>query len=180
MTLEELWELFPIVLTPHQTLWDDWAVEEIESLGRALADFSPIITHVGSTAIADIWAKPIVDLLVEVPFDADRLSIVVTMGQLGYICMSSSEERQSFNKGYTSKGFAERVFHVHVRTIGDNDEILFRDYLRDNPVVARDYETLKRSLLPKYEHDRDGYTDAKSDFVKKIMKLAKEKFHQCK
>lgn len=176
MTLEELWQLFPIILTPHQAQWSDWAAEEIESLRRTLSDFSPTITHVGSTAIADIWAKPIIDLLVEVPLDADRLRLKAVMEQQGYICMSSSAERQSFNKGYTPEGFAERVFHIHVRPIGDNDEILFRDYLREHPSVAHDYETLKLSLLPQYKHDRDGYTDAKSNFVKRVTELAKEAF----
>ncbi|MDE6722184.1 MAG: GrpB family protein [Bacteroidaceae bacterium] len=176
MTLEELWQLFPIILTPHQAQWSDWAVEEIESLQRTLSDFSPTITHIGSTAIADIWAKPIIDLLVEVPLDADRLRLKATMERQGYICMSSSAMRQSFNKGYTPEGFAERVFHIHARPIGDNDEILFRDYLREHPSVARDYETLKLSLLPQYEHDRDGYTDAKSDFVRRVTELAKKAF----
>ena len=55
----------------------------------------------------------------------------------------------------------------------NNDELYFRDYLRANPAVAHEYETLKRSLLPQYEHDRDGYTEAKSAFVEKVMKGAK-------
>ncbi|MDE7117121.1 MAG: GrpB family protein [Bacteroidaceae bacterium] len=42
--------------------------------------------------------------------------------------------------------------------------------------MARDYETLKLSLLPQYKHDRDGYTDAKSDFVQRVTALAKEAF----
>lgn len=49
----------------------------------------------------------------------------------------------------------------------------FRDYLNSHPEIAREYETLKLSLLPKYKHDRDGYTDAKSAFIKKILGIAK-------
>jgi GrpB-like predicted nucleotidyltransferase (UPF0157 family) len=45
--------------------------------------------------------------------------------------------------------------------------------LRRNPETAREYEKLKRSLLPKFRHNRDGYTDAKSEFVRMVMKLAK-------
>ena len=47
----------------------------------------------------------------------------------GYICMSQSENRLSFNKGYTENGFAERTFHLHLRYAGDNNELYFRDYL---------------------------------------------------
>ena len=49
----------------------------------------------------------------------------------------------------------------------------FRDYLNDNPDVAKEYETLKLSLWKKYEHNRDEYTDAKSEFVIKNTEKAK-------
>ena len=84
----------------------------------------------------------------------------------------------SFNKGYTLGGYAERVFHVHFHVYGDNDEILFRDYLNRNPALAHEYETLKLGLLPRYRNDRDGYTEAKSGFVGKIMGLAKTAVHR--
>lgn len=67
MTLEELWELFPIVLSPHQPRWEKWAANEISLLSVLLADHSPVINHIGSTAVAGIMAKPIVDILVELP-----------------------------------------------------------------------------------------------------------------
>ena len=94
----------------------------------------------------------------------------------GYICMSESDCRKSFNRGYNSEGFAERVFHLHLRYRGDNNELYFRDYLNDNPDVAKEYETLKLSLWKKYEHNRDSYTDAKNEFVEKYTVKAKEKY----
>ena len=91
----------------------------------------------------------------------------------GYICMSESAHRKSFSRGYTNEGFAEKVFHLHLRYCGDNNELYFRDYLNDNPDVAKEYETLKLSLWKKYEHNRDEYTDAKSEFVIKNTEKAK-------
>ena len=128
--------------------------------------------HHGSTAISGIWSKPTVDILVELsPASWSRAR--EAMEAAGYICMSSSAARMSFNKGYTPQGYAERVFHIHFHAPGDNDEILFRDYLNGHPAVAREYEELKRSLAPRYRHDRDGYTEAKRLFVQKVMALAK-------
>ena len=72
----------------------------------------------------------------------------------------------SFNKGYTLDGYADKVFHVHVHAEGDNDEISFRNYLMEDSATAREYEKLECSLLPKFRTDRDGYTAAKSEFVK--------------
>ena len=175
MTLEELWALFPIVLTPHQPQWAAWAKDEMGSLSRLLQDYSPIVNHIGSTAIPEIWAKPIIDILIEIPRASDWQSVKVLLEHSGYICMSESETRMSFNKGYTPHGYDEKVFHVHVRWTGDNDELYFRDYLRANPAIAREYEALKRSFLPEYKHNRDGYTEAKSAFVEKVMKWAKPK-----
>ncbi len=174
MTLDELWQLFPIVLVPYNPCWKEWADDEIDQLKRLLSDCSPVIHHIGSTAIPDIKAKPIVDILVEITHNENLSRLRDTMENAGYICMSSSSSRLSFNKGYTSAGYAERVFHIHIHLKGDNDEIIFRDYLRENPDVAHEYELLKMSLLPQYSHDRDKYTEAKTEFVRRVTALAKD------
>lgn len=173
MTLDELWELFPIVLTPYNPKWAYWAEEEIRWLSSALSEYSPIINHIGSTAIPNIQAKPIVDILVEVSPEIEWQPIMEILEHNGYICMSESHTRISFNKGYTPAGYADKAFHIHVHRTGDNDEILFRDYLTAHQKTAKDYEKLKLSLLPKYRNNRDGYTEAKTEFINRITALAK-------
>lgn len=66
MTLEELWQLFPIILTAHRDAWAAWYEEEAARLREALPAGARI-SHVGSTAVEGIWAKPIIDILIEVP-----------------------------------------------------------------------------------------------------------------
>lgn len=173
MTLAELWQLFPIVLTPHQPQWKDWTKEEIVRISTLLSEYSPTVNHIGSTAIPHIQAKPIIDILVEIHPDSCWQRIKEAMETAGYICMSSSGIRMSFNKGYTPHGYADKVFHIHIHAIGDNDEICFCDYLLTHLKVAKEYEAQKLSLLPQYRNDRDGYTEAKSDFVRHIIRLAK-------
>lgn len=170
MSLEELWQLFPIILTEHKEEWAAWYEEEKEILA-ALLPGDVVIHHIGSTAIKGIWAKPIVDILIEVP-DAERLVAAKdTLTANGYICMHQEGKRISLNKGYTENGFAEKVFHIHLRITGDNAEIAFRDLLNSDEKLARQYEELKLSLWKKYEHDRDGYTDAKTEFVENCNKM---------
>ncbi|MBD5298434.1 MAG: GrpB family protein [Bacteroides sp.] len=171
MTLEELWELFPIVLSPHNSKWASWADDEIRLLSTLLEEYAPVINHIGSTAIPDIKAKPIVDILVEIAPDVRWQSIREILEQNGYICMSESEIRMSFNKGYTPQGYADKVFHIHIHRTGDNEEILFRNYLISHPEIAKEYERLKMSLLPEYTNNRDGYTEAKTEFVKRIVRM---------
>lgn len=176
MTLEELWELFPIFLSAHHTCWGDWYAEEAERIKAFLPMNDARINHIGSTAIQGIWAKPIVDILLEVPETAslERLSDMLTAN--GYTRMSESACRKSFNRGYTSAGFADRVFHLHLRYYGDNDELYFRDYLNENPTIASEYEALKLSLWKRYEHNRDAYTDAKTDFIREYTARAKGEY----
>ena len=175
MTLEELWELFPIILTEHQEEWAAWYAEEEKRLA-GIFSASVRLSHIGSTAISNIWAKPIIDILAELPASLSMDSVKEILVQNGYICMSEQPDRKSFNKGYTSEGFAERVFHLHLRHWGDNDELYFRDYMNDNPLLAKQYEELKLSLWKKFEHDRDGYTLAKTEFVAEQTEKAKKRY----
>ena len=176
MTPEELWALFPIILSEHKSCWLDWYEEEKRTIAALLPDQNIKIRHIGSTAIPHIWAKPIIDILIEIPFDTSMMDIREILVNNGYICMSAAENRVSLNKGYTSRGFAERVFHIHLRYDGDHDELYFRDYLNDHPVLAEKYEQLKLSLWEKYEHDRDAYTRAKGAFVKEYTDAAKAEY----
>lgn len=176
MTLEELWTMFPIVLSEHKDCWHDWFEEEQGVLATILSDKEVKISHIGSTAISHICAKPIVDILVELPECSSMTEIKEKLVNSGYLCMSEASDRVSFNKGYTSNGFSERVFHLHLRYEGDHDELYFRDYMNENPEIAEEYEILKLSLWKKFEHDRDAYTEAKSSFVEKYTKIAKEQY----
>ena len=176
MTLEELWELFPIYLTEHDPAWDQWYEEEEKRLVGLLQEPDIRIHHIGSTAIRNIWAKPIVDILIEIPKSVSMERIKSVLTQNDCICMSETESRKSFCRGYTENGFAEKVFHLHLRYQGDHDELYFRDYMNENDLLAKQYEALKLSLWKRYEHDRDGYTAAKESFVLEHTGNAKMKY----
>ena len=174
MSLKELWQLFPIFLVKHNKEWTKWYEEERKSILSALPTQSTKrISHIGSTAISGIWAKNIVDVLVEVNDKADLDIVKNILINKGWLCMNMTETRITLNKGYTEQGFAEKVFHLHIRIDGDNDELYFRDYLNEHKEIGKEYEVLKLSLWEKFEHDRDGYTEAKTDFIRKYTNLAK-------
>lgn len=167
MTLEELWELFPISLTEHRPEWAATYAEMEVFLREIFADCNiSRISHIGSTAVKDICSKDIVDILVEVERD-DLKKAARAAEDSGFICMSESDSRISLNKGYTPAGYADRVYHLHIRCNGDNDELYFRDYLNEHPETAARYGQLKLELCRSYSHDRDAYTAAKTSFVKK-------------
>ena len=134
------------------------------------------MSHIGSTAIDNIWAKDIVDILVEISGSENIDNVAKVIEKAGFKRMSSSNSRYSFNWGYTEEGFADKIYHLHLRYERDNDELYFRDYMQENPLLAREYEVLKLRIWKQYEHDRDGYTAAKSEFVKKYTDEAKKRY----
>ncbi len=72
MSVEELWELFPIFLVEPSDRWES-SYDKIESLLKEAISECPVerISHIGSTAIQGIWAKHIVDVLVEITSNSD-------------------------------------------------------------------------------------------------------------
>ena len=177
MTLEELWELFPVFLVPHDDCWKD-CYNEIEKDLTGLLSHQPAyrISHIGSTAIQGIWAKNIVDVMAEIPCSADMKDLARILEQNGFAVMSSGANRISLNRGYTENGFADKVYHIHLRYAGDNEELYFRDYLNEHPAVAKEYEALKLKLWKQYEHDRDAYTDAKTAFISEWTAKARKEY----
>lgn len=121
----------------------------------------------------NLIAKPTVDILLEVKSNIDLSPYTAILEDAGYVVNQPENDLILYLKGYTPSGFQGQAFHIHVRNLGDWDELYFRDYLVEYPKVARGYEILKQKLKLLYEHDRDGYTNAKGDFVREHSKLAR-------
>ena len=177
MSNEELWTLFPIVLKEYNPDYPLWYTQEELTLVELIGDNRiRRINHIGSTAVPDLLSKPTVDILLEITQDCNVDKLIFTLEQNGYICTMQPNNPQPhlmFRKGYTSQGFAQRVFHLHIRYSGDWDELYFRDYLQLHPDISEQYGILKSELQQLFEHDRDGYTCAKTDFIKRHTQLAK-------
>lgn len=170
MSLEELWELFPITFTDNTDAFKAVYSDEKKILKALIGSYIKRISHIGSTAIANIKTKPIVDILIEIDFDHKDIVKEILLNH-DYILMS-----EAFNKGYTINGYADKVFHIHVKKYGDCDELYFRDYLNANLPKAKEYEKLKSELYEKHKPNRDLYTDGKKDFVTETVNTAKEKY----
>ena len=178
MTLEELWQLFPIILSAYNPDWKLYYNEEKELLTRYFGNIMVRISHIGSTAVEGLTAKPTVDILLEATPDSSPETVREIAARCGYTVMSvelTPEYRLDLCKGYTPHGFEDKVFHLHIRHPGDWDEIVFRDYLRQNPAKASEYAELKTALQKRFKHDRDAYTEAKGDFIRACVKEARNR-----
>ena len=67
MSLEELWELFPIVLKEHNPQYKNWYETEKQNILKKIkADDVVRINHIGSSAVEGLLSKPTVDMLLEI------------------------------------------------------------------------------------------------------------------
>jgi len=183
MSLEELWQLFPIILKEHNPEYKNWYLEEKEKLKSILSPKSiERINHIGSTAVSELLAKPTVDILLEISSRVELSKVETKLKKAGWTLMHRNEKTEElnlvFNKGYTPKGFAAKVFHLHLRFLGDWDELYFRDYLIAHSEISEKYGKLKKGLEKRYKNNRDGYTEAKSDFIRKWTAEARKIFGQ--
>lgn len=180
MTNEELWRLFPIILSEHDPAWPGRYTEEKEAIEHIVGKGNIVrINHIGSTSVQGLFAKPTIDILLEIADGCDTNKLKRDLVSIGYIFTEKPENpppHMMFMKGYTPQGFRGQAFHVHVRYMGDWDELYFRDYLKEHGDVADEYGRLKASLREAYEHDRDGYTDAKTEFINRYTAFAREEY----
>ena len=174
--------LYPVVLSGYDPDWPLWYDREIKRLARLIGENTIArASHYGSTSVPGLAAKPTIDILLEIYQDTDIDGLIKKFPKPEYICLyppttPSEPPHLTVIKGYLPDGFAERVFHIHVyyyKNDGLYDEIIFRDYLRENPEAAAEYAALKYGLLGEFKFDRDGYTLAKTGFVRETLAKAK-------
>ncbi len=167
-------------LTRHSPLWARRFANEKRRLARYLPRPGPIIEHIGSTAIPDLDAKPIIDIAVSIPSLARLPTYIRALESAGYTYRGEYglPGRHFFVRG------APVTHHLHIVDRASphwTRWLAFRDYLRMVPEEAKAYNTFKRQLARKYAHDRDAYTKAKTPFVNALLEkaLKKVKIHAC-
>jgi GrpB-like predicted nucleotidyltransferase (UPF0157 family) len=127
--------------------------------------------------VPGLCAKPTIDILVEIQDDANIDHIIHKLKKIRYHFISKPDNpppHMMFAKGYSEKGYTGQTFHIHVRYRGDWDELIFRDYLIRNPMVALEYAELKLRLSTDHINDREEYTNSKTEFITRITKTARE------
>jgi GrpB-like predicted nucleotidyltransferase (UPF0157 family) len=165
-----------VEVVPHDPNWLNLFETESKQIEIALGENVIKVHHIGSTSIETIYAKPIIDILVEVK-SIDRVDEQnSSMQLLGYQCMGEFgiKERRFFLKD-NSAGI--RTYHVHTFEVGSAQitrHLAFRDYLNVHVEDALTYSSLTRSLGSKYPNDIEGYINGKHDFIQEIDRKAAE------
>lgn len=160
----------PIRLVPYDAAWPERFSAERDALDRAIGAWvTGGIHHVGSTAVPDLEAKPVIDILVGVASLSASRPCFDPLAKLGYLYAPyRADEMHWFCKPHPNR----RTHHLHLVPTGSTrfeDELAFRDRLRANPETAAEYAALKRNLARQFAHDREAYTDAKAEFIQGVL-----------
>jgi GrpB-like predicted nucleotidyltransferase (UPF0157 family) len=125
------------------------------------------IQHVGSTTVPGL----IIDIAIAVNSREAIYAVVKRLPDIGYI----DKGDQGANGGYLLVKESEpdvRTFHIHVVEKNDvqwQNYIIFRDCLRRDANVRKEYAKLKKNLALKYPKDRDSYTRGKEQFIRIVL-----------
>lgn len=164
-----------VVLLPHQTMWEKEAEKAILLLKSLLKDIVVDIQHVGSTAIQNISAKPIIDIVVGVRNLENVKPYIERLEQEEIIFRNQDVAGQLL---FVIGDFAKdtRTYHIHIvewNSTAWNDYINFRDYLNTFPEQAKKYDSLKKQLAVKFSNNRADYTDGKQELIDRLLQKAR-------
>ena len=159
-------------LAQYSPEWKTLYEKEERLLKDLIGEYVIDIQHIGSTSIPDMIAKPIIDIGIAIKDFEEGQRLVKPVESLGYEYKGENgiPGRHYFVKGNPT------THHLHIVEI-DSEEwkknITFRDALRKNENLAKEYAELKLNLAEKFKYDRVAYTDGKTDFVNYILSLAR-------
>lgn len=109
----------PVWIIPYDVTWPEQFHQLAQPLRHALGPVALRIDHIGSTAVAGLAAKAVIDSQISVadfePLDAYRLPLE----RLGYLFRADNPER---TKRYFREAPGKLRVHIHVRRAGSFSE----------------------------------------------------------
>lgn len=162
-----------VKLVKYNPEWIELFNKEKILLRELLGQDAVSIEHIGSTAILDIMAKPVIDIALGIDFKKlnEIKSILENNNWIFRPKFGDINKHIVFAKGNDE----ERTHYLHLMQYGSkewNERIIFRDYLNNNEKDRIEYEKLKIQAMNKFSDDRKNYTKEKDEFIQKIIDKA--------
>lgn len=155
----------------HANEWHEYFRSECNVLEDILGEDCLRIEHIGSTAVKDLPAKPIIDILVEIDHYDTLETYNGVLCKNGYVYVGEVEVPD--RKFYYKEIDGVRTHHLHVYRENNpiiSEQLGFRDYLRAHDEVRIEYGNAKKNALVKSGNDIEKYMLYKSGFIENILK----------
>lgn len=167
-----------VIIVTHDPSWAEAFEHAKADLLVALGGRVIAAEHIGSTAVPELSAKPVIDILLGVASLDDVAACTPILVARGW------HYPEEMNQGLVGRRFflkrnAEGVRTHHAHFVVHEgplwrEYVDFRDKLRGSAVLRKRYADLKRDLAAKYHDQRERYTASKTDFVKEVLGLDEE------
>lgn len=161
-----------VTVVEYDPEWPTLFEQLSDRIAKVVGDTAVAIEHVGSTAVPGLSAKPVIDMNVVVSDASGVARAIEQLATLEYKHRGNRgiEGREAFFNPPDSP--AHNLYVCQQNNLGLRNHLFVRDYLRSNTQAAKSYGALKMDLAREYVHDIDGYLDAKTDFLIKILALS--------
>lgn len=157
-----------VEVVEYNPAWAEMFAEEANEIKKILQGNCVQIHHIGSTAIPNIYAKPIIDILPVVK-DINLVdSLNPKFEALGYVCMG---EYGISGRRFFWKSKLKRTHNIHVFEQGASEilrHLEFKNFMIANEDYAKSYSVIKQCLAEVFTNDIVNYVNGKSSFVQWI------------
>ncbi|MEO6714251.1 MAG: GNAT family N-acetyltransferase [Mycobacteriales bacterium] len=159
------------IISEYDPEWPRAFEAEKQSLERVLAPWlDGGIHHIGSTSIPGIAAKPSLDMMAGVRSLLEAREAIPPLATLGYVHDVHRQDAVWFHKSSADPD-AYYTHGLHLTVPGSDlwhERLVFRDALRADASLAREYELLKRRLADEFRYAA-GYGEGKRSFVARVL-----------
>lgn len=158
-------------VVPYSADWPNKFTAESKRIINVCGEHILAVEHVGSTSIENLTAKPIIDIALAVETLEKAELMISGMASIGYDYPGyiGIPGDRIFGR---DPGF--RKFLAHVVVLNEdqwNNYIMFRDALREDKKLVEEYGNLKSEIIKKHPEGRAIYTELKSDFVNRVLRI---------
>jgi len=127
------------------------------------------IEHVGSTAVPNLIAKPVIDIMAPVHTLEDSHAAIDAVTEVGYVYYPYKPEVMHW---FCKPAPSYRTHHLHLVPYESDlwfERLAFRNALRERHALAAEYGALKKCLAAQFSQDREAYTQAKTPFIRRVL-----------
>jgi GrpB-like predicted nucleotidyltransferase (UPF0157 family) len=156
-----------IVIEDYDPAWPSRFTAESALISGVLGEQIIAISHVGSTSVPGLPAKPVIDIDLLVADTADESGYVPALESLGYWLVL----REPWWYGHRMLVSPAEDVHLHLWPRDAPEPIrhrLFRDWLRSHPQDRDLYASVKRRLARETVEQPGDYSLAKNDVIDDI------------
>ncbi len=161
-----------IDIARHDPTWPEQFRAEARKLTELLQPWlATPVEHIGSTSVPGLAAKPILDMMAGVHDLHSARDAIRVLASHGYTHAQHRPATLWFHKARTESDLEQALHLTEPGSSLWRERLAFRDALRADPALARQYEELKERLAAD-SGDIAAYTAGKREFVVQVLARA--------